>query len=460
MAASSSSLPTQALKIPMAPGALPVIGHALEYNRDPLDFMEFAASWGPVVKVRIGPLVAYVIRDPLDIERIVVGEHKRLTRDKTTLMLRRILGDGLLTTDGDVWLRHRKLISPIFQPAGVAELGAIMIDVAERRISRFECKKRRDLHVDMMQITADIVTHTLFSSDLGSDMEKVGPALECIVDHYGHGFTALIPGYDRLPLPANKRAKAALALLDAILMRLVRSARAQTGCRPDLLSRLLAARDDAGTGLGDSELRDHLMTFFLAGHETTALALTFALVLLAKHPYIEEKLRAEISQVLGDQPLTAQHVSRLPYTRAVVLESLRLYPPAWAIGRETREELSVSGHRIPQGAQLWMLQWVNHRDPRYFPDPLEFRPERWLDGLERSLPRFAYYPFGGGPRICIGNHFAMLEAVLALATFVRKMRVHLVNPDARMQLLASITLRPKHPIPVVYESLEPRTKHP
>lgn len=453
MATSSSSVQTTTHQIPVAPGALPIVGHLWTYFNDPLAFMDFASSWGPVVKVRLGPLDAIMLREPVDIERLVIGEHKRLTKDKTTLTLRRILGEGLLTSDGDIWLRHRKLISPIFQPSNVAGLGNIMVDVTERHASRIQFGSQRELHADMTRLTADIVTSALFASDLGENIDKVGPAIETIVEHYGHGIGALFPFLDRLPIPSNKRAFAALQSLDGIILDIVSRAREQNRLGSNLLSMLLAARDDAGKGFGDQELRDHLMTFFLAGHETTALALTFTFTLLSKHPEVERRLRAEISNVLGDRPPSATDFPRLPYARAVILESMRLYPPAWAIGREALEDLTVAGYHIPKGAQLWMMQWVNHRDPRYFPEPLRFFPERWLEGLERSLPKFAYYPFGGGHRICIGNHFAMMEAILTLVTLVRRVRIRLVNPDEPLQLLASITLRPKHPIPVVYEDM-------
>lgn len=440
-------------KIPLVPGALPVIGHLAGYFSNPLAFMERAVAWGPAVKVRLGPLDAVVLREPADIERLVMGEHKRLTKDRTTLMLRRILGDGLLTSDGDTWLRHRKLIAPIFQPSSVAGLGSVMVDVTRRHAQRLESTKPRELHADMTRLTADIVTSTLFASDIGEDVEKVGPALETIVDHYGHGFTSLFPALQKLPLPSNKVAQNALDSLDTILMNLVRRSRASKQPGKDLLSMLLAARDDGGTGFGDQELRDHLMTFFLAGHETTALALTYTLVLLDRHPDVEKRLREEITTVLGQAEPSAADLPRLPFARAVILEAMRLYPPAWAIGREALEDMTVAGMRIPKGGQLWMLQWINHRDPRYFPEPLRFKPERWLDGLERTLPRFAYYPFGGGHRICIGNHFAMMEAILAMITLLQHVRVHLVQKHAPLEVLAGITLRPKHPIPVVYESV-------
>lgn len=455
MGSSRSSSQTQGSQIPYVPGAWPIIGHALAYNRDPLAFLEFVTAFGPVVKVRLGPLEAIVVRDPMDIERLVMGEHKRLTKDKTTLVLRKVLGEGLLTSEGETWVRHRKLIAPIFQPANVAKLGGTMVDVTERHTQSIPVNTQRELHADMTKLTADIVTRTLFASDLGTESDRVGPALQVIVDHYGHGVSALIPGFEKLPLPSNKRARAALATLEEILIGIVNRGRQRGSSGTDLLSMLLAARDDVGTGLGDRELRDQLMTFFLAGHETTALTLTFVLTLLAKNPYAEQKLRDEIRDVLGNARATAADVARLPFVRATVLEAMRLYPPAWAIGREALEDLRVGDYLLPKGSQLWFLQWVNHRDPRYFPEPLQFRPERWLDGLERSLPRFAYYPFGGGHRICIGNHFAMMEAILALVTLLRHVRVRLVDASAPIEPLATITLRPKKPIHVIYELLEP-----
>lgn len=441
-------------KIPLVPGALPIIGHLAGYFSDPLGFMEQAVAWGRVIKVRLGPLDAVVFREPADIEKLVMGEQKRLTKDTTTMMLRRILGDGLLTSEGETWLRHRKLIAPIFQPTSVAGLGSIMVDVADRHAQRIDLAKPRDLHADMTRLTADIVTSTLFASDIGDDVEKVGPALEIIVKHYGHGFTSLFPILEKLPFPSNKVAINALNSLDSILLNLVQRSRARTQPGKDLLSMLLAARDDGGLGFGDKELRDHLMTFFLAGHETTALVLTYTFVLLGRHPDVEQRLRGEIETIVGSDLPSAADLSQLPYARAVILETMRLYPPAWAIGREALEDLTVAGVHIPKGGQLWMLQWINHRDPRYFPEPLQFKPERWLEGLERTLPRFAYYPFGGGPRICIGNHFAMMEAILTLITLLQRMRIRLVDKNAPLEVSPGITLRPKHPIPVVYEHLE------
>jgi cytochrome P450 len=454
MGASSSSGETPVSQIPFVPGAWPIIGHTPQYLSDPLGFMEKAAAWGPAVKVRLGPIEAILLREPTDIERLVVGENKRLTKDRTTMDLRRIVGQGLVTSEGETWVRHRKLIAPIFHPSSVAALGGTMVDVTVRHAQRLGGGSSRELHADMTRLTADIVTSTLFASDLGDDVERVGPTIEMIVKYYGHGILSLFPFMEHLPLPANKRAKQAMSALDAMVFDIVRRSREKKQPGKDLLSMLLAARDDGGSGFGDQELRDHLMTFFLAGHETTALALTYTFVLLCQHPEVEERLREEFSNVLGDVLPTYADLPRLPYARCVILESMRLYPPVWAIGREALEDITVAGVRIPKGGQMWMLQWINHRDPRFFPDPLQFRPERWQDGLERTIPKFAYYPFGGGPRICIGNHFAMMEAILAMVTLMQRLRFRLLEPHAPLELLAGITLRPKHPIPVAYESIQ------
>jgi cytochrome P450 len=249
-------------------------------------------------------------------------------------------------------------------------------------------------------------------------------------------------------LPQNARFDQALSALDDIILRIIRQRRARGG-GDDLLGMFLEARDEDGAGLDDRELRDEVMTLFLAGHETTALALTYAFLLLSKHPDAEARLRAEIA-ALGERPATAEDLARLPYAHAVVLEAMRIYPPVWALGREATEELTLAGHRIPRGGQVWLAQWVNHRDPRYFDDPERFRPERWLDGLERRLPRFAYYPFGGGPRLCIGNAFATVEAVLLLVTLMRRLHIR-VRLDRPLRLVPTVTLRPRDPVIARFE---------
>jgi cytochrome P450 len=437
-------------RVPLAPGALPLVGHALAYTRDQLGFLMRLAARGPITKMRLGPIEAVLLREPEDIERVLIGEHKKFVKDRMTRGLGRVLGDGLLTSEGDVWLRHRRLLAPAFHRDRVAAYGAAMAEAAEAFAGKSRRGEVRDLHADMMKLTLGIVGRALFDSEVGTRASDVSGALEVLVERFGSGLITLFPWMENLPLPTNQRTHAALATLDDVLLGVVRERRARGGSGKDLLSMLIEAQDDAGKGLNDRELRDELMTLFLAGHETTALALSFALVLLSRSPEAEARLRAEIADVLGDRPMTGDDVARLPFTRAVVLETMRIYPPAWAIGREAVEDFSLRGYFIPKGEQIWLAQWVNHRDVRYFPEPERFLPERWLGGLERSLPRFAYYPFGGGPRVCIGNVFATMEAVLVLATLVRHLHVRFED-DRPLALAPMITLRPRHPILVRYE---------
>ncbi|MDC3960301.1 cytochrome P450 [Polyangium jinanense] len=435
---------------PIAPGALPLAGHTIAYRADPLSFLMSLAARGPIVGMRLGPIEAFLVREPDDIERVLVTEHRRFWKDRMTRGLGRVLGDGLLTSEGDIWLRHRRLLAPAFHRERIAAYGNDMALAAERFALAREPGEVRDLHADMMRLTLEIVGKALFASDVGPRAADVARALDVVVDRFGDGLITLFPWLEHLPLPDNRRTREAIATLDDVLLGVVRARRARGGGGSDLLSMLLAAEDDAGRGLSDREMRDELMTLFLAGHETTALALSYAFVLLSQHPDVEARLRAEIDANLGDALPSTENLARLPFTRATILETLRLYPPAWAIGREAIEETSLGGYRIPKGTQLWISQWVNHRDARYFPEPERFLPDRWLGGLERALPRFAYYPFGGGPRICIGNQFSLLEATIVLATILRRVRVRLLErrPPAFAPM---ITLRPKGPIVVAYE---------
>jgi cytochrome P450 len=272
----------------------------------------------------------------------------------------------------------------------------------------------------------------------------VGAAVDAIMDHYANPLVQLVSSYHRLPLPGNRRFREAKRRLDAILYPIIAQRRADGGAdRGDLLSMLLSAQDQDGTRMTDLQLRDELMTLFLAGHETTANALAWTFFLLSNSPEVDARLGDEIRTVLGGRAPGLADIPRLAYVEHVVTESLRLYPPAWAIAREAIEPLDLRGFHIAKGTQVWISQWVAHRDPRFFDDPDVFRPERWADGLAKRLPKFAYFPFGGGPRFCIGNAFAMMEATLLLATLTQRFRFE-VAPGARVVPYPSITLRPRY----------------
>ncbi len=303
------------------------------------------------------------------------------------------------------------------------------------------------MHADLMRLTLDIVGRTLF----GTDMEKYGEELASLfvnLTDFFAGPASIFDFWQYVPTPGNLRYHRAVKRLDGLIAQLIKERRASGAGGDDFLSRLMTATDESGERMSDRQLRDEAITIVLAGHETTALALTFTFLLLAEHPEVERRLAAEVASILPGREPTAADVPRLEYATWVVKESMRLYPPVWTIGREAITEIDIGGYTIPPKAQILISQWVVHRDERFFADPLVFRPERWGEPAIKSLPRCAYFPFGDGPRICIGNQFAMMEAILIMVTIVARHRLELV-PEQRIELVPSITLRPKNGIRVV-----------
>jgi cytochrome P450 len=311
------------------------------------------------------------------------------------------------------------------------------------------------VHRDMMGLTLDIVLQTLFGDAEVPDFEQVDAIVGAMMLEYQRRYMSWRSLLPRPFVAANERRMDEVrGALDEVLYGIITQRRRAGSQGDDLLGRLLAARDDQGVRMTDVQLRDEVATMFLAGHETTALALSYALWLLARHPGVQAKLHEELARVLGGRRPTLCDVASLTYTDAVVREAMRLYPPVYAIGRETLREVEIGGYVIPRGAQLFIPQWAVHRDPRWFESPEQFLPERWLDGLGDRLPRLAYMPFGGGPRVCVGNHFAMLEAVLALAVLVQRFGVA-EAPGFTLKMMPTVTLRPRHGVRV---HIEPRAK--
>jgi cytochrome P450 len=435
-------------KLPPGPKGYPLIGNAPSLIREPFDFpLRCARDYGDVVRIRVGPLIFYMLTHPEDIEYVLRGNHRQFRKDRGTRMLSSFLGQGLVTSDGELWRRQRRLAQPAFQLDQILKYGSVMVAATERLLRDWQPGQTRDIHADMMRLTLDIVAQTLFSASMTGEADRVGWVMEVIMKHFA-SFVILIPGWHWLPTPGNRRYQRAVRELDAVIYGTIAQRRASGTSGADLLARFLAAHDADGSQMTDQQLRDELVTLFLAGHETTALALSFSLYLLAQHPEGEARMVAEVDEVLQGQPPTAAQVPRLRYTEWVVKESMRLYPPVPGIGREAVSDCEIRGYHVPKGTQLALLQWVVHRDPRWFTDPDAFQPERWDNDLAKRLPRCAYFPFGDGPRICIGNQFAMLEAVLILATVVQRYRLALA-PGHKLELLPSVTLRPKHGIKMV-----------
>jgi len=429
--------------IPRAP-SLPVIGAMAHYLRDPLSFLRSAAARGDIVDLRLPRIGSVLLSNPADIEEVLVGSNKSFVKDAFVRDLRRALGDGLLTSEGEMWRRQRRLMQPAFYRDRLQTYAAQMVASAGRAASNLRPGEVHDMHERLMRLALEVVTKTLFSSDVGDDAPAVGAAVDALMDHFTNPLVALVPNFHRLPVPSNRRFREGMQRLDTIIYRILAQRRADGDKdRGDLLSMLLSARDQDGARMSDPQLRDEVLTLFLAGHETTANTLAWTLFLLSGNPEVDARLGSEIRSVVGGRVPELADLPRLAYVEHVITEALRLYPPAWAIAREAIEPVEIGGVRFPEGTPLWMSQWVVHRDPRHFVEPDAFRPDRWADGLAKRLPKFAYFPFGGGPRLCIGNAFAMMEATLVLATLAQRYRFE-VAPGARVVPFPAITLRPRY----------------
>ena len=429
--------------LPPGPKGHLLVGCLPEFRRDMLGFLAACVrDYGDVVPIRVVNRRLILLSHPDLIEEVLTARARHTTKTAILNMLRPVLGDGLLLSEGDSWLRQRRLMQPAFHRQRIAGYGDVMAGYAERGMADWKDGQTRDVHADMMAITQGIVAKTLFDADVSDDAFDVGHALHVLMEDFSRRRTALfaLPRFVRTP--ARRRARAAVERLDRIVYDIIAARRASDEDRGDLLSILLAARDaDDGSRMTDRQVRDEIMTLFLAGHETTAVSLSWTWYLLAQHPEVEATLAAELRSVLGGRLPTVADLPQLRYAELVVMESMRLYPPAFTLTRRVAEACEVGGHRIEAETTLIMSQWIVQRDARWFDAPEAFRPERWENDLAKRLPRYAYFPFGGGPRLCIGNTFAMMEATLLLATIAQRFRFRLA-PGASVKPLLSVTLRP------------------
>ena len=430
---------------------------------DTLNFLtRTARAYGDVAHFRIGTLRYYLLAHPDHVRDVLVTLDGRFTKGPALRAAKVTLGEGLLTSEGDFHRRQRRLAQPAFHPNRVATYAAVMSRYAREQADAWADGGVVDVHEEMMQVTLRVVAKTLFDADVRAEVDEIGAAMDVSVRMFTRAMSPFGPILNRLPLPSNRRFERAYARLLGTIDRFIAERRAGGVDRGDLLSMLLRARDAGeagagedgaagdGTGMGDKQLRDECMTLFTAGHETTANALTFTWHLLAHHPDVQARLHAEVDAALGDRLPERADVDRLPFTRQVVAESMRLYPPAWAVGRQAKEPVEVGGYTLPAGAVVLTSQWVTHHDARWWPDPERFDPDRWRDGGgggNPERPRWAYFPFGGGPRSCIGEAFAWMEAILVVATIARRWRVEAVA-ERHPPLQPTITLRPRGPLNV------------
>ncbi len=443
-----------AATIPQGPRGGRVLGNMREFNSDSLGFIERCArEFGDVVLTRFLYVPALFLFHPDHVEYILASGSKNFIKAASlrSPFFQRLVGNGLVTSEGDFWRRQRRLAQPAFHRDRVNAYARTMVATASRMLSNWRDGRTLDAHEEMMTLTRVVVAQTLFSADVSEDSREIGDALGRLVRPFAAQATLKWILDNRLPTPAHLRFNRDVRKIDRFVYRLIEERRASGEDTGDLLSMLLAAQDEDGSGMTDKQLRDELMTIFLAGHETTALALTWSWYLLAQNPKAEAKLAAELDEVLEGRAPTVEDLPRLRYADWVVKESMRLYPPAWAVGRECVRECEVGGYRVAKGMQVFGFQWVVQRDPRWFNDPLTFRPERWGEEAISRLPKYAYFPFGGGPRLCIGNYFATMEAVLILATIAQRFRLRLA-PDHKLEVLPALSLRPKHGLKMTLEA--------
>jgi cytochrome P450 len=422
-----------------------LLGHIPEISRDQLGFLlDCARRYGDYVQLQFGRRRVILLNNPADVEEVLVTRQRNFAKGYFYRILGPLLGNGLLTSEGDFWLRQRRLAQPAFHRERINAYAQTMVAYTQEMLEPWHDGEVRDVHQDMMRLTLRVVGKTLFDTDIEADAPEVGEALPSALHELSTQMTGpefLLPS--SIPTPSRYRLRRAVARLDPVVFRIIAQRRADTVDHGDLLSALLRAQDEDGSRMTDRQLRDEAMTIVLAGHETTALALTWSLYLLSEHPQTVQRLATELETVLAGRPPSLADVPQLQYAEAVLLEAMRLYPPIFGIGRESIAECQLGGHILPAGTNIYIAPWVIQRDARFFDEPDAFRPDRWLDGLARRLPRFAYFPFGGGPRLCMGQQFAMLEAVLVLSTIAQRWRLEHA-PVARVELVPALTLRPRH----------------
>jgi cytochrome P450 len=437
---------------PPGPPQTWVFGNLKEFGRDQLDTMtRWARQYGDLVSARFGPRRVVFANHPELVEQVLVEQNRKFIKHYRLRQTRRTLGQGLLTSEADFWRSQRKLAQPAFHRERISAYARLMVDNAERMLTTWADGQTRDVQDDMMRLTLEIVARTLFDAEIGGDTVDASAAMETLMRSFIARSGSLLHVPHWIPTPLNLRVERAIQRLERILMNIIAERRKSGADRGDLLSMLLHAQDeDSGRRMSDRQLRDEVMTLFMAGHETTANTLAWSWFLLAGHPASESRLHAELDQVLGGRAPTAADLPRLTYTESIINETLRVYPVVWVLGREATEPVDLGGYRIPAGTTVFTPQWVIHRDSRWYGDAETFRPERWEGGLIQRIHRYAYFPFGGGPRICIGNNFAQMEATLILATIAQRFRLKLA-PDAMVEPLATITLRPAHGVKVVLE---------
>jgi cytochrome P450 len=429
------------------------IGPGLKLRRgDFTGMLEIANREGDAFCCDLAVQRVVFLSAPELIESLLVKQHKDFHKDPGFEALRYLLGNGLLTSEEEFHLKQRRLIQPAFHKKRIDLYGESMVGYAQEMSARWQDGATMDIHSEMMAVTLSIIAKTLFNADVSSETAKVAEALDTVI-HYHERYFSQAAGrfFEMLPIESSRKMKRSLATLDSIIYRFIEEHRRSGQDSGDLLDMLLQGKyEDDGTGMSDKQLRDECITLFLAGHETTAIAMSWTWYLLARHPEIEARLHEEIDRVLQGRPATAADVEHLEYTRRVFTESMRLYPPAFGFGRQAIRDTQLGPYKIRKGDVIVVSSIITQQLDRYYEHPQTFDPDRWLPERSESRHKFAYFPFGGGVRKCIGESFAWMEGILLLATFAQHWKMRLAA-DARIASEPRITLRPKYGVKMVLE---------
>lgn len=414
--------------------------------------MRLVRQYGDIVYFHLGPQRIFLLNHPDLIRDVLVTHDSNFVKGRGLERAKLLLGEGLLTSEGDLHRRQRRLMQPAFHRLKIKAYSEIMVQAADQLQDSWEDGMVLDLDHEMKGLTLSIVGRTLFGTDVGKEVGELEEALTIAMKLWRKKMIPFAETLERLPLPSVRKFRNARRRLDETIYRIIEERRRKPGLYDDLLSMLLAAQDTEGDGgqMTNLQLRDEVMTLFLAGHETTANALTWTWYLLSQNSEIEAQFHAEIDRLPKGKVLSEEDLPLLTYTDKVFAESMRLFPPAWLIGRRALNDYEISPYRVPAHSLVLMSQYVMHRDERYFPDASRFNPERWTPEAKASRPKFAYFPFGGGPRQCIGDGFARMEGILLLAAIGRRWKFRLV-PGHRVEIQPLVTLRPKYGMKMILE---------
>ncbi|UFN45174.1 cytochrome P450 [Nocardioides okcheonensis] len=445
----------------MMPGAYPGLGHLAQFARDPLAFFTRLRDHGDITAWRLGPKKSVFVHRPENVKQVLLSVEKEFsTGDDAGYAFGLFAGNGIINTSGPFWRRQRKMMQPGMRPGRIAGYAATMVELTDELTEDLarSCSsgQTRDVRVDMLALTQKIAAKTLFGADVTGDAAAVGRALDVAAREIGaefRGVTMFLPNW--LPTPGRARLKKAITAVEQVLYRIIDERTAahaagpahRTNDRPDdMLQLLMDARDEAGEPMSARQLRDETMTLYIAGHETTGNTLVWAYHLLSQHPEVFDRMAAEIDEVVGDRLPIMDDYSQLKYTEGVVKETLRLYPAAWLLMFTAKADVEIDGYHVEAGTDVWMSQWATHRDPRWFPEADRFRPERWVGDAASDIPSHAWFPFGGGQHVCLGNRFALVEAVLVLATIARRFRID-IDPSLDLPPQPLLTLQPGRNVP-------------